>query len=146
MVTLIQREFTVDVPLQKAWEHLARIEQWPSWAPHIKQIELHPPGKVGPQSAGVIHLTNGMKPVFRVSEFDPPRSWKWVGGFVWLTVNYDHLFEPLDARHTKLTFIVEAKGFGARVFGRPFAWIYRRNLERAIPLLVAEMNARPAGV
>jgi hypothetical protein len=27
MVTLIQREFTVAVPMQKAWDHLARVEQ-----------------------------------------------------------------------------------------------------------------------
>ena len=129
-----------------AWDHLARVERWPDWAPHIKKIELHPPGKVGPQSTGVIHLTNGMKPVFRVTEFNPPSNWKWVGAFLWLTVIYDHQFELLDAEHTKLTFIVEAKGFGASVLGRPFAWIYRRNLERAIPLLVAEMKASAAGV
>jgi hypothetical protein len=146
MVTLIYRDFTVGVPLQMAWDHLARIEQWPSWAPHIKQIELHPPGEVGPQSSGVIHLTNGMKPVFRVTEFDPPGNWKWVGGFLWCTVTYDHQFEPLDADHTKLIFIVEAKGFCASVLGRLFAWIYRRNLERAIPLLIAEMEAQASGV
>lgn len=35
MVTLIQRELTVGVPSQRAWDHLARVEQWPSWAPHI---------------------------------------------------------------------------------------------------------------
>ena len=140
MVTLIRREFKVDVSSQTAWDHLSRIERWPSWAPHIKQVDLRPPGEVGPQSSGVIHLTNGMKPVFRVTEFDPPRSWKWVGGFLWLTVVYDHLFEPLDAGHAKLTFVVGAKGFGASLLGRPFAAIYRRNLERAIPLLVAEME------
>jgi hypothetical protein len=61
MITLLQREFTVDVGLQRAWDHLARIEQWPNWARHIKQIELRPPGKLGPQSTGVIHLTNGIK-------------------------------------------------------------------------------------
>ena len=82
MVTLVQREFTVGIPLQRAWDHLARVEQWPSWAPHIKKIELQPPGELGPQSTGVIHLTNGMKPVFRVTEFNPPRSWKWVGAFL----------------------------------------------------------------
>jgi hypothetical protein len=145
MATLIRREFTVAVPSKKAWDHLARIEQWPSWAPHIKRIELHPTGTVGPQSTGTIHLTNGMKPVFRVTEFNPPGNWKWVGAFLWLTVDYDHQFEPLDAEHTKLTFIVAATGFGASVLGRPFAWIYRRNLDRAVPLLVAEMNAARAG-
>jgi hypothetical protein len=140
MVTLIRREFTVRVPSQMAWHHLARIERWPSWAPHIKRIELQPPGEVGPESTGVIHLTNGIKPTFRVTEFSPPRSWKWVGRFLWVTVVYDHLFERLDAGRTRLTFVVEAKGFGKSVLGRPFAWIYRRNLERAIPLLVAEME------
>jgi hypothetical protein len=61
MVTLIQREFTVGIPLQRAWNHVARVEQWPSWAPHIKRIELHPLGELGPESTGVIHLTNGIK-------------------------------------------------------------------------------------
>ena len=128
MVTLIQREFTVDVSSQRAWDHLARIEQWPSWAPHIKKIELHPPGEISQHSTGVIHLTNGMKPVFRMTEFNPPRNWKWVGAFLWLTVIYDHRFEKLDAEHTRLIWVVEAKGFGVSILGRLFARIYRRHL------------------
>jgi hypothetical protein len=140
MVTLIHREFTVGVPSPTAWDHLARIEQWPSWAPHIKRIELQPPGELGPRSTGSIHLTNGMKPVFRVTEFHPRRSWKWVGAFLWLTVMYDHQFESLDARRTKLIWVVEAKGFGCSILGPLFAKIYRRNLEKAIPRLVAEME------
>lgn len=103
MVTLIQREFRVGVPLHKAWEHLTHVEQWPSWAPHIKRIELHPSGEIGPQSAGVIHLTNGMRPVFRVTEFNPSRNWKWGGAFLWVTVIYDHQFEPLDADNSKFS-------------------------------------------
>src|SRR6266581_2305567 len=144
MVTLLQREFTVNLPLQRAWDHLARVEQWPSWAPHIKKIELQPPGELGPRSTGVLHLTNGMKPAFRVTEFNPPRNWIWVGKFLWLTVIYDHQFEELDAGHTNLTFIVRATGFGASVLGPLFAKFYRGSLEKAIPLLVAEMNASSA--
>ncbi|HEV3079095.1 MAG TPA: SRPBCC family protein [Gemmataceae bacterium] len=146
MVTKIQREFAVGVPSQRAWDQLARLEQWPSWAPHIKQVEVHPPGELGQQSSGVIHLTNGMKPVFRVTEFNPPRNWKWVGAFLWLTVIYDHRFEVLDAEHTKLIFIIEAKGFGVSNLGRLFAWIYCRNLERAIPLLIAEIEGQASGI
>jgi hypothetical protein len=141
MVTLLQREFTVGIPLQRTWDHLSRVEQWPSWAHHIKKIELHPPGELGPESTGVIHLSNGMKPAFRMTEFNPPRNWKWVGPFLWLTVIYDHQFEEQVAEHTKLTWIVQATGFGAGILGRLFARIYRGNLERAIPLLIAEMNA-----
>jgi Polyketide cyclase / dehydrase and lipid transport len=146
MIMLLRREFTVDLPLQRAWDHLARVEQWPTWAPHIRKIELKPPGELGPQSTGVIHLTNGMKPAFRMTEFNPPGNWKWVGPFLWATVHYDHRFEALDAEHTKLIWVVEAKGFGASILGRLFARIYRVNLERAIPLLIAEMNASSAGV
>jgi hypothetical protein len=132
--------------LQRAWDHLARVEQWPSWALHIKKIELQPPGELGPQSSGVIRLTNGITPVFRMTEFNPPRNWKWVSRFLWLTVIYDHRFEALDGEHTKLIWIVEAQGWGAGILGRLFARIYRRNLERAIPLLIREMNAIPASV
>jgi hypothetical protein len=75
-----------------------------------------------------------------MTEFNPPQNWKWVGPFLWATVIYDHQFEALDADHTKLIWIVEAKGFGASLLGRLFAKIYRRNLEKAIPLLIAEME------
>ena len=141
MVTLIRREFSVCLPVQKAWDHLARIERWPSWAPHIKQIELDPRGELGSESAGRIHLVNGMKPTFRMTEFNPPRNWKWAGPFLWASVIYDHQFEALDAEHTKLIWIVEAEGFAANILGRLFATIYRRSLEKAIPRLVAEMNS-----
>jgi len=154
MITLLQRDFTVDVALQRAWDHLARIEEWPSWARHIKQIELRPPGELGPQSTGVIHLTNGIQSAFRMTEFNPPhsdfggglRNWKWVGPILWLTITYDHRFEALDDGHTRLIWTVAAEGFGTSIFGRLYAMIYRPNMDRAIALLIREMNALPARV
>jgi hypothetical protein len=137
----LRREFTVELPVEKAWQHLARVEQWPSWARHIRRIDVQPPGELGPTSTGRLHLTNGIKPVFAVTEFQPFQNWKWVGGFLWLTVYYDHRFEELNSARCKITFLIEATGFGAWLFGRLFATIYRRSLDRAIPLLVQEMNA-----
>ena len=136
----LRREFTVNLPLEKAWQHLARVEQWPSWAKHIKQVEVQPPGALGPESTGRFLLTSGLKPVFRMTEFNPYRHWKWIGGFLWLTVYYDHLFEELSSTQTRLIFVIEASGFGVSVLGRLFAKIYSRSLDRAIPLLVEEMN------
>ena len=137
----LRREFTVNLSVEKAWQHLARVEQWPSWAKHIDQVEVQPPGELGPQSTGRLHLSNGLKPVFRMTEFNPHRNWKWVGGFLWLTVYYDHLFDELNPTQTRLTWVIEAKGLGASVLGRLFANIYSKSLDRAIPLLVEEMNA-----
>src|SRR5262245_39230233 len=144
MRTLLRREFTVELPLEKAWPHLARVEQWPSWARHIKQVEVQPPGELGPQSTGRMVLTNGLKPVWTVTEFNPYRSWKWAGGFLWLTCHYDHRFEELSPTRTRLTFVLEATGFGKSVLGRLFAMLYRKNLDCAIALLVEEMNASGA--
>ena len=140
----LRREFTVDLPVEKAWQHLARVEQWPSWAKHMKQVEVQPPGDLGPKSTGRFHLTNGLKPVFKMTEFNPYHNWKWVGGFLWLTVHYDHCFEEVNSARTRLTWVIEAEGFGVSVFGRLFAKIYSKNLDRAIPLLIQEMNASQA--
>ena len=141
MVTLIDREFTVNVPLETTWQHLAQLDKWPTWAHHIKQIEVHPQGELGPQSSGVIHLANGMKSTFRMTEFNPGRNWKWVGPFLWLTIHFDHRFASMSSHQTKLRFVLEASGFGVGLFGRLFAKAYRRNLEKAIPRLVSEMES-----
>ena len=140
MVTLIDREFKVNVPRERAWDYLARLELWPTWAPHIKHIATHAQRELGPNSSGVIHLANGMKSTFHMTEFNPYHNWKWVGPFLWLTVHYDHRFESVNSNQTRLRFVLDASGFGVGFFGRLFARIYSRNLEKAIPLLVQAME------
>jgi polyketide cyclase/dehydrase/lipid transport protein len=140
MKTLIHRSFVVNISREKAWAHLTRVQDWPSWAPHIKSIQLIPAGELGPASTGLIHLNNGIKSAFQMSEFDPPRHWKWVGKFLWLTIEYDHIFEELSDQQTKLTWLVEVRGFGRATLGRLFAWVYNKNLNAAIPKLIQEMN------
>jgi len=144
MITLIHREFVVEQPIARAWQHLARLAEWPSWAKHMQHVEVQPPGLLSAQSTALIRLRNGVKCAFKVTEFAPTRNWKWVGGFLWATVHYDHRFEEQSPTRTKLTWIVEVEGFGAQVLGRLFAKVYNRNLDRAVPLLVAEINAGPA--
>src|SRR5262249_21082463 len=109
MTMLLSRQFTVDRPLEQAWQHLARAERWPTWAKHIRQVELQPPGEVGPNTTGRLTLSNGVKSALTMTEFNPQRNWKWVGRFLWLTVSFDHRFEELNPMQTKLTWIVEAK-------------------------------------
>jgi hypothetical protein len=144
MAVLIRREFTVNVPPAAAWRHLAQVERWPTWAKHIKRISVEPAGELTGESVGAIHLTNGAKSTFRMTEFNPFRNWKWTGPFLWLTVHYDHIFEPRDNGGTKLIWIVEAEGFGVSIFGKIFAAAYRRNLDAAILRLITEINAAHA--
>jgi hypothetical protein len=145
MIELLRREFIVQLPLKKAWQHLARLEQWPSWARHIRQIKVEPPGELAAISQDSLHLKNGIKPCFKVTEFNPYNNWKWVGGLLWATVHYDHHFEELNPTQTKMTWMVEAEGFGMSVIGRLFAKIYSKDLDKAIPALVEEMNGGSEG-
>lgn len=144
MRTLVRREFTVEVPIEAAWEHLARVERWPSWAKHIRRAVLTPPGALTARSEGEFVLGNGVRSRFQMTEFTPPAGWKWRGPFLWLTIDYDHRFEKVGDRRTRLVWTVDAEGPGVAVFGRLFGAIYSRNLDRAIPRLVAEVES--AGV
>ncbi len=140
MIRLLRRQFEVPVPLTEAWRFLARVEDWPRWAKHIRRVEMNPPGEIGPESSGTIHLRNGVRSTFRMQEFRPGTSWKWAGAFLWLTVHYDHQFEVVDADHTRLTWLVDADGFGARAIGRLFAALYAINLDKAIPILISAIG------
>src|SRR5438105_791571 len=61
MIELVAREFTVDVPLDRAWDHLSRVEQWPSWARHIKRVALEPPGMLTEGSSGAFRFAGGAR-------------------------------------------------------------------------------------
>ena len=51
---LVRREFVVDVGLRDAWDYLANVESWTSWAKHIKRVTLQPPGSLTDHSARVV--------------------------------------------------------------------------------------------
>jgi len=61
MVTLIDREFTVNVSRERAWHYLARLDQWPVWAHHIKHIEVRPQDKLSLHYSGVVGSGLGIK-------------------------------------------------------------------------------------
>ena len=138
---LVRRSFDVDAELDRAWQHLARVEAWPSWAHHISAVTLEPSGPLTQRSEGRFRLRNGIRTAFRVTEFEPPRRWLWVGCFLTTRVQYDHHFEPSGPGRTRLTWTVDASGPGSRSLGRLFASTYNRNLDRAIPNLQEEFRS-----
>ncbi|MCS5653981.1 MAG: SRPBCC family protein, partial [Candidatus Marinimicrobia bacterium] len=92
-------------------------------------------------SVGSLRLTNGIESEFRVTEFQLHQNWKWRGPFLWMRMDYDHRFEPLGDDKTKFTWIIEGEGIGVSTIGRVFAWQYKRNLNKAIPLLQHEISS-----
>lgn len=141
MTRFLRRQFEVPVSLAVAWRQLARVDEWPRWATHIRHVELCPSGGLGPESSGTIHLKNGIRSTFRMREFRQGQNWSWSGPFLWLTVHYDHRFDALAPHRTRLTWTVSAEGRGVAVFGRLFAAIYARSLDKAIPNLIGSLAA-----
>ena len=141
LVRLLERRFRVKATPETVWEHLERVERWPSWARHIRRVDLSPPGPLREDSQGTLHLKAGIRSTFRMEELALRRNWKWAGPFLWLTVHYDHRFERLGSNETEVRFVLDGEGFGVRVFGRIFAKIYARNLDSAIPNLIVELES-----
>lgn len=77
-----------------------------------------------------------------MTEFDPPRHWKWAGKFLGSEIIYDHIFIEEGPSQTMIRFVVDGDGWSLPLIGRMFGRIYHRNLERAVPLLVQEINAK----
>jgi hypothetical protein len=139
MKMLLQRAFVVNAPRSVAWEHLSRVQAWPSWATHIRGVRLDPPGELTARSRGRFRLRGGLRATFTMTHFDPPASWTWVGPLLWWAIRYDHRFEPVDQGHTRLVWTVAAEG-RLGLLGRVFAAGYGRNLDRAIPNLQRELD------
>ena len=140
MVRLLERRFKVKAPVQGAWTHLEKVEQWPTWARHIRRIDLKPSGSLRGDSEGAITLTNGIRSTFRMEQLNEGINWKWAGAFLWITVHYDHQFTRISPEETEIGFVLDGEGVGAGLFGRLFAALYSRNLDRAIPNLIHEIE------
>jgi hypothetical protein len=95
MKRLIDESFEVAVPLTAAWDHLAQIEGWPSWAKHIKSVIRNPAGPLSADTEGTINLSIGVATTFKMTEFEPMRHWKWRGGLLGAQLDYDHVFTAL---------------------------------------------------
>ena len=145
MRLLVHRQFEIARPKSEVWSRLARPASWPSWAKHIKSVDVEPPGLLASSSSGVVRHRNGVRSRFVVSTFTEGERWLWAGKFLWLRVEYDHVLEAVTPDRTRVTFDVAVGGFGVGSIGRFFAWIYSGNLDKAIPNLVAEIEGAVAG-
>ena len=144
MSTYLDRTFVVPLSQPVAWDHLARVAEWPTWAHHIRQIDVDPPGDLGPGTRGEIHLRVGPTTTFRMVSFDPPHGWAWEGRLVMLTIHYDHRFEAVADGTTRIKFLVNVSGPLSALTGPIFAKVYARYLDRAIPELIRQLGSRIA--
>ena len=142
---LVERKFEVPASLSDAWSGLADVETWPSWAPHIAAARVTPPGPVGPETSGTFRFRPLGRSGFRMTEFDPPRSWTWTGRAMGVEIDYEHRFEPVSAATTGLQWVVRSRGrVGVRAL--LFAAVYARLIDRAWPRFVESVSGSASDV
>lgn len=141
MKRLIDESFEVAVSPSLAWDHFAQVENWPTWAKHIKSVVRTPAGPLSIDTQATVRLTNGMTSAFKMIEFAPPFHWKWSGSVLGAQIFYDHVFSETALGKTRVRFTVDGSGWQVAILGGVFANIYRRSLRRGIPLLIAEIES-----
>jgi uncharacterized membrane protein len=141
MKRLLERTFAVDATAERAWAELIAAEQWPKWAPHLRSVEVTPPGPVVAGSSAKLKLQNRTSARVRVTKFEPGRRFRWDGSFLWMRLGYDHRLTTADSGSVRITFTVEGAGAGVNTIGRLFTALYARNLDRAIPRLQALLRS-----
>jgi uncharacterized membrane protein len=138
---VVDKSFIVRAPLEVAWNHVAEVEKWPSWAKHIRSVMKSPAGPLSLDSRATLRLTNGVRATFQMIEFDPPRHWKWAGSFLGSRILYDHIFSQDEPGQTTIRFTVDVSGGPGALFRGIFVQLYLKNLERAVPLRAQEIEA-----
>ena len=118
-----------------AWARLAEVTRWPEWAPHLTAVTVAPGSPLGPSSSGALHLRWLGRTTFRMSAWEPPHRWVWVGRLPGVRIEYDHRFAPAGTGRTRQTWVVDLRGPLAPLVRPAFGPIYTRNLDRAIPRL-----------
>lgn len=144
MREVLREEVTVDRPDTVAWDHLAALEKWPTWAGHIRRMDPSPPGNLTDSTSVVLHMSNGVRTTMTVTEYEPPRRWVWEGRSFGTLIRFEHRFEPLEDGRTRIWFLAWMGGPLATPGGWWFGRMMRRYFKSAFPKLKAEIEARAA--
>ncbi len=139
MREVVREQVMVDRPPQAAWDHLARLAAWPSWAGHILAMDADPPGRLTAHTEVVLHMRAGPRARMVVTDHDPPRSWVWEGDSPGVTTVFEHRFEQVGGG-TRIWFLAWMDGPLAPIVGTVFGAVMHRNLARALPRLKVEIE------
>lgn len=141
MKQVVREQIEVDRPPTVIWDHLAKLEQWPSWAGHIKKMDPTPPGELTSETEVVLHMKMGARTRMRVTEYDPPRRWMWEGKGFGTTIRFEHALEPVGEGRTRVWFLAWMGGPLSGPGGWTFGRMMRRYLSAALPALKAEIES-----
>ena len=139
--TAFRRQIIVNVPAQTAWAHFGRPTKWVSWLGESgAPTAVGPSDELGPATAAT--FAGGFE--FHMKEFEPYRHWMWSASFGPMTIDYDHVFERLGERQTRMVFHQTVTGFGNDVLATLLGVLTSvGGHQAALDRLAAEINQLP---
>lgn len=139
-VQAFRRQIVVSAPRQVAWDHFNRIGQWRTWLGEAgAPVGVGPTDIVGPQTSASF---GGI--AFRMQQFAPPEHWMWSASMLGMTVEYDHAFESIGERQTRIVFHQTITGFGNVVLAPLIGLITSvTGHQAALDRLAREIDALP---
>jgi hypothetical protein len=139
--TVFRRQIVVNVAPQVAWDHFSRPKEWVSWLGEANgPTHLGPSDVIGPETTA----TFAGNFEFHMTSFEPPRHWMWSAKLGSVTIDYDHIFEAVSDRQTRMVFEQTATGFGNDVMARLLGVLTSLSgHQAALDRLAAEINALP---
>jgi len=127
--------------IEVVWDLLVDVEHWPeTFTRHLRAAHLD--GRLEIGTVGWVETRfPPLRSSFVVTSVEDGKRWAWRGKVLWLTIDFDHRCESAGSS-CLITLDVNLDGFlggPCRVLARP---VYRRQMERALDLLVQTAEAR----
>ncbi len=94
----------------RAWEVLADFVRWPEWTASMTSLTPLSPPPVGVGSRWRVVQPKLQPAVFRVTDWQPGRSFDWVMGGPLLGARAGHRIEPAPGGHARLVLTLEYTG------------------------------------
>ncbi len=112
MATSINTEILISASVQKVWDTLLNVNDYPNWNPFIKKIE----GTFSVGNTIKIELANGMKFKPKVLTCTAPKELKWLGHLIFKGLfDGEHSFELIEIDRDTTLFKHSEKFSGALV-------------------------------
>lgn len=72
----------IEAPIERAWELLISLEQWPKWGPSVTGVRVEDQDARGARwlsrgLAGQVQIAGLVWAPFVVTDFEPLRRWRW---------------------------------------------------------------------
>jgi uncharacterized membrane protein len=115
----------IDAPAQKVFAVLCDVENWPQWTSTMTRVQRLDLGPFSLGSTARVEQPKLRPAIWRVTEFDPNRSFTWATRMPGLKMTAGHWVEPHGAGcQVRLSF--EFSGFMAPMISRFYAGLIEK--------------------